>query len=210
MARDTTTQWPDDAIVARDSALVARNSLARPLLLVIGVSMMIFSQWMASSQSGTSGDDKIEVSENKFKAAYCISFLKGTDWPDGVFRSSSAPFVLGILGSDPFGGMLDGITNQLVRNRPVILKKFQRVEEAKDCHLVVLSALSETKLAEALADLRDSNILTVGDNEKFTRLGGIVTFTLNKKHPFEINKKAMKQAGLSMDSQMMELGKVIR
>ena len=126
-----------------------------------------------------------------------------------AFRSSNAPFVIGILGNDPFGGVLDGITNKVVRSRPVVLKRCQGVEEAKDCHLLVVSFVDETKLAEILDNLKDSSILTVGETEKFSRMGGIVTITLNKKQVFEISAKAMKRAGLSMDSQLRECGKMV-
>src|SRR4051812_38643992 len=44
-------------------------------------------------------------SEYDVKAAYLFKFTKFVEWPASAYASNDAPFVIGIVGRDPFGGL---------------------------------------------------------------------------------------------------------
>ena len=45
--------------------------------------------------------------EYKIKAAFLYNFAKLTDWPANAFSTTQSPLVIGVLGRDPFGALLD-------------------------------------------------------------------------------------------------------
>ena len=46
----------------------------------------------------------VHHNEYTLKAVYLYSFGRYIEWPKNAFDSASAPFVIGILGEDSFGG----------------------------------------------------------------------------------------------------------
>src|SRR6185295_17077931 len=46
-------------------------------------------------------------SEYQVKAVFLFNFTQFVDWPAQSFADARAPFVIGVLGRDPFGSALD-------------------------------------------------------------------------------------------------------
>src|SRR2546429_1250447 len=49
------------------------------------------------------------VSEYQLKAVFLFNFAQFVEWPPAALPGDSAPFVIGVLGKDPFGADLDDI-----------------------------------------------------------------------------------------------------
>ena len=134
-----------------------------------------------------------------------------TDWPRDA-TNKSAPYILGILGKDPFGeDLLKKFAQQKINNRPITVKSCSSADEAKACHVVFISGSEKEKLAEALNALQDSSVLTIGEADEFARLGGIIGLTLGKDREkfFEINRNAYKRSKLKIDSKVLVCGKLL-
>jgi len=144
-----------------------------------------------------------------------FKFFEMTDWPQDA-TNTSAPYVLGILGEDPFGeDLLNKFAQQKVNKgpvtRPVSIKRCSSTEEAKECHVVFISASEKERLAEILGALQDSSVLTIGETDGFARLGGIIGLTLGRDREklFEVNKNSYKRSKLKIDSKVLACGKVL-
>src|SRR5207249_471403 len=66
---------------------------------------------------------------HQHKALYLFNFAKYTEWPKEAFADDSAPFVLGILGEDPFRQDLDIIKGKTIKGRKLVVKYFHSVQE---------------------------------------------------------------------------------
>src|SRR6266581_5323115 len=55
------------------------------------------------------------------KALYLFNFAKYTEWPKEAFSDDSAPFVLGILGQDPFRSDIDIIKGKTIKGRRLVV-----------------------------------------------------------------------------------------
>jgi hypothetical protein len=151
------------------------------------------------------------LTEAQLKAGWVFKFFERTDWPQDA-TNNSAPYVLGILGEDPFGeDLLKKFEQQKVKNRPVAIKRCSSAEDAKTCHVVFISASEKERLAEILSALQDSSVLTIGETDEFARLGGIIGLTLGKDKEkfFEVNKNAYKRSRLKIDSKVLVCGKLL-
>jgi hypothetical protein len=147
--------------------------------------------------------------EYALKAAFLFNFIQFVDWPDSAFPDPKAPFRIGVLGDDPFGGALEDITHgEEIKGRPLVIVRAQEITALADCQLVFFGK-SENRRRALLQQLESHPVLTVGERDGFTRQGGVISFyTEGKKVRFEINPAAARRAGLKISSELLGLGKL--
>src|SRR5208283_2536946 len=63
--------------------------------------------------------------EYTIKGAFLYNFGRYVQWPATAFVDDHAPFVIGVLGTDPFGAILDEIASSAkIDGRTVVAKRF--------------------------------------------------------------------------------------
>ena len=71
-------------------------------------------------------------------------------------------------------------------------------------------AAAEKKAAEILTQIRDLPIVSVGDDERFLRRGGVICFVPeDARLKFEINLGTATRLGLAISSKLLGLAKVV-
>jgi hypothetical protein len=102
--------------------------------------------------------------EYQTKAAFLFNFAKFVDWPSHKFTQPDSPFIIGIVGADPFGGLLEEATQaQRVNERTVTVRHIQSLEELRMCHILFVSRSEVARLGPILSEVRGENVLTVGE-----------------------------------------------
>jgi hypothetical protein len=154
-------------------------------------------------------------SEYNVKAVFLYNFTHFIEWPSSSFQSPDAPFVIGILGTDPFQSKIDdAVSGEKVDEHPIVVQRYQSLKDLKNCHILFISALSNKeplKIKETLATLPNKNILTVSDLPDFATNGGMIRFiTKQNKIKLEINLNASKEANLQISSKLLQLAKIVR
>jgi hypothetical protein len=149
--------------------------------------------------------------EYQVKAAFLLRFIPFVEWPAHVFGDPEAPIQIGILGEDPFGAVLDQmVTNQRIRNRPLIVTRAKNIDDLVDCHLIYVCDSEIKRLNEVTNHFSMSSILTISDLDGFAEHGGIIRFYLeNKKIRFEINPHAAQRQHLKLSAQLLNLGTIV-
>jgi hypothetical protein len=147
--------------------------------------------------------------EAAIKAVFLFNFTQFAEWPPQTFSNAAAPFIIGILGEDPFGSSLDEtIEGEKVNGHKLVIQRFKDAKEIKGCHLLFIN-LKDVDYRELLSSLAGHNILTVSDNRNFMRQGGMVRFsTENNKIKLEINTEAAKQEGLVISSKLLRIATI--
>lgn len=146
--------------------------------------------------------------ELKVKAAYLCAFGNNVDWPESLFPGPDAPLVLGVLGRDPFGQLLETTAKgRRIANRPLLIQRSARPEDLKGCHIVFFTGQLGGRLKEPLAAFKGRPVLTVGDHPDFLEVGGMIQFLLDDdgRLRFNINQDRADEAGLKLNSKMVEL-----
>ena len=151
------------------------------------------------------------LAENDAKALYVYHFAQFTNWPAGAFETDSSPLVIGILGADPFGGALDQvIKGETVDKRKLLIRRSGNVNDLKGCNILFIGQNEAGRLAQIIASLQGTNVLTVSDIPQFCRQGGMIGIQTEKgKVIFEINVGAARRAGLRLSSQLLKLARKI-
>ena len=145
--------------------------------------------------------------EYEIKAAFLYKFASFVEWPNKSFSSSNSPIVIGVLGQDPFGSVLDRtIEGKTIDGRRFAVKRAAESADLKTCHILFISSSERTSIKKILSDVKGASVLTVGDVEGLVERGVIINFNVaNNKVGFEINVNAAKRAGLKISSKLLKL-----
>ena len=149
--------------------------------------------------------------EYRVKAGFLFNFPQFVEWPARAFRDASAPIVIGILGDDPFGRYLDElVAGEKIGERPLVVQRFRRVEDIADCHILFISHSEAGSFEKIFARLRERSVLTVGEDDGFARIGGMVRFTIeNNKVRLRINRATAEAGGLTISSKLLRLATLV-
>ncbi|WP_169306897.1 YfiR family protein [Pedobacter polaris] len=150
--------------------------------------------------------------EYQLKAVFLYNFTQFVAWPNKSFKNEKDPFIIGILGENPFGSFLEEtIRDESVKGHPIIVRHFDSVKDIKTCHILYINLKNQNEMEEVLIRLKNQNILTVGDASKFIQLGGIIGFVLSdNKVGFKINVDAANLTDLSISSKLLRLATVTK
>lgn len=152
----------------------------------------------------------------QLKALYLHNFAKYTEWPKEALGDENAPFVLGILGKDPFGKNIEIIEGKTIKGRKLKVKLFSSVQEVKDCHLLFICSSETERLPQILKALETSSILTIAEVEGFLQHSGMINLVAEQKSAgsqsvaFEINRAAAEKVNLKLDTQLLKLAKRVK
>jgi hypothetical protein len=148
--------------------------------------------------------------EYQIKAVCLYNFAQFVVWPPKVFTSPDQPFRIGILGDDPFGTFLDEtVQGEKVGGHPLVIQRYDSVEDAGDCQILFVSASESGNLAAILSALKGKSVLTVGEKEDFVQGGGMIRFFVeSNKLRLKINPAAAKDAGLTISSKLLRLAQI--
>ena len=148
--------------------------------------------------------------EYQIKAAFLFNFTQFVEFPASSFFAPQTPFVIGILGKNPFGSYLEEtVSGETVNGHPIVVKYFDNVEEVKVCHILFVNLTDPAKLEQINAHLKGQAILTVSDAPYFLTKGGMVRFyTKNNKTQLQIHLEAAKANNLDISSKLLRLAEI--
>ncbi len=158
--------------------------------------------------AGSLNAQSIISREYKIKAVFLFNFTQFVEWPPAAFSSPNAPFIIGILGDDPFGNSIDEtINNEKVNGHPLVVQRYHDVKEIKNCHILFINTDPE-KIKDDLAAI-STHILTVGDAGNFVRMGGMIRFfTENNKIRLQVNPDAARAAEISISAKLLRVSDI--
>jgi hypothetical protein len=149
--------------------------------------------------------------EYQVKAVFLFNFSQFVDWPAAAFPDGESPLVIGVLGNDPFGGVLDEIVRgETVNGRPLVVRRYQSIDDVETCHILFIDRSQAEQLDAVLAALKERSVLTIGDFAGFARQGGIIRFvTVGNKIRLRINLAAAQQAHLTISSKLLRPAQIV-
>jgi hypothetical protein len=162
------------------------------------------------SSVGLPAQDAGQKLEYRVKAAFLYNFARFVTWPER--EGTAAPVIIGILGRDPFGNVLEStIAGKTVSGRPFLVRRLQTVEEAANCQLVFVSSSERRTVAEVIEALDGQPVLTIGEAEGFVERGGMIGFVIEDQAVrIDVNLDAAQAAGLQLSSQLLRVARSIQ
>ena len=156
------------------------------------------------------------IAEDTLKAVYSFKFAMFADWPDSKLSNNATTLGFCIVGKNPFGrSALEAIEGKQVKEKSLRIEFFESGllpdDALNDCHILFVSQSETIRLRNILKSLRHRPILTISDIEGFSSQSGMITLIKSDDRiQFEINLSAIKRAGLSLSSKIIELATLVK
>ncbi|MEO7424819.1 MAG: YfiR family protein [Fibrobacteria bacterium] len=181
--------------------------MASARILALTLFLMLFGSVPGRAAAGAG---KAPDREHRVKAVFLFNFAQFVQWPDSAFAQPDSPLVVGILGDDPFDAYVDEVVRgEKVNQRPIVVKRFKRVEDAKVCHVLFVSDSEMPRVESVLSSLKSRPVLTVGESDALYRNGGMVCFVTEAgRIRLKINLEAVQNASLAISSKLLRLADV--
>lgn len=163
---------------------------------------------------GTFADTPV-ADEYEIKAAMLASVFKLVDWPAAKSGDVSAPFVIGIAGSEDMETALGRIiaktgVRKTPAGHPIVIRKISAVEGIDQYHVIFIGGSDRKRLQAMIQGVGTQPILTIGESDKFTSLGGMVGLMMkDDRIQVEVNLAAAQSAGLSISSRLLRIATVL-
>jgi hypothetical protein len=163
---------------------------------------LFFSSQLLCGQSKT-------AAEYQVKAVFLYNFTQFIEWPSSAFSSSDDPFVVGIIGNDPFGSYIDEtVAGEKFGTHPIQVKRYKDVKDINHCQILYINSADAELVNKILAAVSQKSVLTVSDAPDFYKQGGMVRFfTENNKIRFQVNVELSKAAELNISSKLLSVAK---
>ena len=151
------------------------------------------------------------AAEYEVKAAFLYNFTKFVQWPQTGESDLQKPFVIGVAGPETVVRQIEAvIAGRTVLSRPIAVRRVTSTEEAAGSDVLFLSAQDVEGKEDLIGAVRKAHVLTVGESERFSELGGMVTFALiDGRVRFSINQEAAEKAGLKISAQLLKLATAV-
>ncbi len=149
--------------------------------------------------------------ENAVKSTFLYKFASFIQWPAGTFAGDSSPFVLCVVGADPYGGRIaQAVKGQNVSGHPIVFRRLSRAEPGSGCHVMFLSGSSSQNVEEALRAVAGTPTVTVTDSELGAAEGILHFVIVDDRVTFDIDRAAAARNHLVISSNLLALAHNLR
>ena len=151
-------------------------------------------------------------SEYALKSVFLYNFCRFIDWPDSAFASPNEPLIIGIVGDDPFGSLLnEAIAGEKYHNRPIRIDHFRGPDDIRRCHLLFVSQSESARVDQILAAVAGKSVVTVGETDDFLDRGGMIALTPERNRVrLRMNAAALHSANLAVSSKLLRVAELKR
>lgn len=184
------------------------------LLRVIGYKQIIamcLALLGCSFYTGYAVAQSPSLDDATLKAVFIERFTRFVDWPEEALSNiPQEKFVLCVFGEDEFLDVASKVyATQKILQHQVIVKTVD-LDQVKNCHILYLPFLSQTKLVEVLSQLNGEPVLTIGDTRGYAHRGVQINFFyINDQLRFEINEAAMRKADFQVSYKLLSYAVIV-
>jgi hypothetical protein len=179
-------------------------AIARLLLLSGLLGLLLCLSATLSAQEQRKADPR------NVEAAFLRNFAHYITWPDGVFADSQTPWRICIVGSDPFGEVLEKtFEGRIEQGRPFTILRTQKPAELKNCQIAYLAYITSANRRAALSSLQGLPVLTVSNAPDFLQEGGIIRFDVTDYVELNVNLDQARAASLTIQTKVLEVSRAV-
>jgi len=143
------------------------------------------------------------------KANIIYRFTKYIDWPDS---KKSGDFIIGIVGET---GLFDElkifVLNKLTGSQKIVVKRFSASAQVFDCQILFISEDASASLKKIAAISLKMPMLIVSESDGLSHKGSCINFVIiQDRLKLEINKNNIEQRNLSIATELLNLGIIVK
>src|SRR3954468_12411118 len=152
----------------------------------------------------------VDATEYGLKSVFLYQFCRFMEWPNSAFSSPGDPLIIGVIGDDPFGSLLnEAVEGETYHGRPIRIEHYRNSREIKRCHILFVSRSEGDQLDQILSSVAGKNIVTVGETDRFLDHGGMIALTAdrNKVH-LRVNQSSLRSANVDVSSKLLRIAEL--
>jgi hypothetical protein len=149
--------------------------------------------------------------EYQVKAVFVFNFSHFVEWPPQAFTAPDQPFVICILGSDPFGGRLDeAVRGEYIDKHPLSVRRVRNIGDIGDCKILYIDRSEGAQLQQILTTSDHRATLTVSELDGAAERGVMIQFTTESSRiRLRINVETARAAGLTISSKLLRPAEIV-
>jgi len=153
----------------------------------------------------------VPPAEYRVKAVFLFNFAQFVDWPPDAFTAPGQPFVIGVLGKDPFGAELDAVVRgETVSHRSLVVERYYNIAELHDCHILYIARSEMGHLPQILKALEGRSVLTVSDADGDDQTGVMIRLVnRSNRVGLQIDVGAAKASHLTISSKLLRPAEIV-
>jgi hypothetical protein len=153
----------------------------------------------------------VPPAEYRVKAVFLFNFAQFVDWPPDAFTDPGQPFVIGILGKDPFGAELDSVVRgETVAQRALVVERYDNIAQLHNCNILYIARSEIGHLSQVLSALAGRSILTVSDADGDEQTGVMIRLVNRSNHVrLQIDVGAAKAGHLTISSKLLRPAEIV-
>jgi len=188
--------------------------MLRATLWLVALSALVqaFDPTQSTATAASSSASSEGLGEYDVKAQ-CLQRFTATyvKWPETAFATKSSPFIVAVIGKDPFGKLLDELfKGKFVGEHPIKVVRFASTDALASCHMLFVPESAEKQLKKIAEFCKDKPILIVAESVSAAQSGAHLGIFLEKSRlRFAINPTAAKQVKLEVSSELLKLALIV-
>jgi hypothetical protein len=147
------------------------------------------------------------------KAVFLYNLTNFIVWPPEKDSGTNRPFVIGVLGGDTLGALLEEVVaSETTGGRSIHIQRLVSLEalRTRSCDLLFINSDKMHLWPQIREMVRSRAILTVSDVADFCRRGGMVNLlTAGRKIRIEINVETARQNGFKISAKLLKLAQIV-
>jgi hypothetical protein len=161
---------------------------------------------LLASAAGATAPDAYQV-----EAVFLLHFTQFVEWPTQEFSDAHTPFIIGVLGRDPFGSALDdAVRGEAVNGHPLVVKRFAGAGDVGPCQILFIDRSAASEANRVIGAIAHSGTLTVSDVDVPAPADVIIRFlNEDRRIRLRINVDFARTAGLTISSKLLRPAQVI-
>lgn len=148
--------------------------------------------------------------EYQVEAVFLLHFTQFVEWPVQA-ADPHKPFVIGVLGRDPFGSALDdSVRGESVKGRPLMVKRFASAADLSPCEILFIDRSAVKEADQVIGSISHSGTLTVSNFDVPAPADVIIRFiNEDRRIRLRINVDYARTAGLTISSKLLRPAQVV-
>ena len=145
------------------------------------------------------------------KAAFLYNFAKFIEWPPDALAPGQT-LSLCIIGDASVADALnETIQGRRLDSHELTARVVMPSDPLRACHLLYASGFDAQRSTQLFRTLGGAPVFTVGDDGRFTEMGGVAQLILDgDRVRFAVNVAAARRSRLTLSSKLLSLAKIVK
>lgn len=155
--------------------------------------------------------EAVTGSEYDVKLGFIFNFINFVSWPPEAFEDEPERLIFCFDSAHPSSDALYKLEGKKIRGRAIQVIPYQDGACLEQSHVLFFATQDTKRIQQTLDLVEERSILTIGEVDGFTRMGGVINFFEERNRlRFKVNISAARRNRLKMSSQLLGSAEIVR